>query len=84
MAQVTLNYWAGARAAAGTASETLVADSVREALESAAGRRAGSRYRQVLAASSLLLDGAAVHEADLDRPLVDAVQVEVLPPFAGG
>ena len=83
MARVTLNYFAGARAVAGTASETVVAASVREALELAAvGRTA--RYRDVLDASSLLLDGIVAHGPDLDRALDRPVQVEILPPFAGG
>ncbi len=84
VAQVRLNYWAGARAAAGTIGETLNAGSIREALATATQRHADPRYEQVLAASSLLLDGAAVHEADLDAPLQDPVEVDILPPFAGG
>jgi molybdopterin converting factor small subunit len=83
MPPVHLHYWAGAKAAAGTAEETLEAPSVRRALEIAAAARPGS-FSRVLSACSLLIDGVAAHEADLDRPLEAAVRVEVLPPFAGG
>jgi molybdopterin converting factor small subunit len=84
MALVTLNYWAGARAAAGTSAETVEAVSIGAALEVAAGRRSDPRFLRVVRASSLLVDGASVHGADLDEPLRGPVEVEVLPPFAGG
>jgi molybdopterin synthase sulfur carrier subunit len=80
---VHLHYWAGAKAAAGTAEETVEAATVRAALD-VAGHRRDERFRSVLSACSLLLDGVAAHEEDLDRPLTAAVRVEVLPPFAGG
>ena len=79
---VHLHYWAGAKAAAGTAEETVEAASVRGALDLVGAR--DERFRRVLGACSLLLDGVAAHEDDLDRPLAAAVRVEVLPPFAGG
>lgn len=83
MPRVHLHYWAGARAAAGTASEEVEAPTVREALALAsAGRDAA--FGRVVAACSLLVDGLAAHQADLDAPLRGPVQVEVLPPFAGG
>jgi molybdopterin converting factor small subunit len=84
MALVSLHYWAGARAAAGTSSETVEAGTVREALQLVRDRRADPRYTRVVAASSLLIEGRRAHEVDLDRPLDDAIRVEVLPPFAGG
>jgi len=83
MPSVHLHYWAGAKAAAGTAEETVEAASVRAALERACADRT-PRFRRVVAACSLLVDGVAAHEADLDRVLEGPVQVEVLPPFAGG
>lgn len=83
MPPVHLHYWAGAKAAAGTAEETLEASSVRAALELACAGR-DPRFRRVLSACSLLLDGVVAHEADLDRVLEAPVRVEVLPPFAGG
>ena len=83
MPSVHLHYWAGAKAAAGTAEETVEAPSVRSALDLAGAHR-DERFRRVLGACSLLLDGVAAHAEDLDQPLTKAVRVEVLPPFAGG
>jgi molybdopterin converting factor small subunit len=83
MPTVSLHYWAGARAAAGTAEEQWDAGTVREALERAAAGR-DARFGRVLGACTLLVDGLATHEGDLDRVLTAAVRVEVLPPFAGG
>ena len=80
---VHLHYWAGARAAAGTAEETVEAGSVRAALDLAGAGR-DERFQRVVRACSLLVDGVAAHAKDLDRPLTDPVRVEVLPPFAGG
>jgi len=34
--------------------------------------------------SSLLVDGVALHAADLDHRVDRRIEVEVLPPFAGG
>ncbi len=83
MPSVHLQYWAGARAAAGAEAEQVEAATVREALALvAAGRDA--HFARVLDACSLLLDGLAAHEADLDALLSGPVRVEVLPPFAGG
>ena len=83
MPSVHLHYWAGARTAAGTATEEVDAATVRGAKALAAAGR-DARFARVLAACSLLVDGVAVHDAQLDAPLTGAVRVEVLPPFAGG
>ena len=83
MPSVSLHYWAGARATAGTAEEQWEAGTVREALQQAAAAR-DPRFTRVLGACTLLVDGLAAHEADLDRVLTGPVRVEVLPPFAGG
>lgn len=83
MPDVHLRYWAGARAAAGTDTETFAARTVREALDQACQGR-GEHYARVLSACSLLVDGLSARGEDLDRPLPAAVEVEVLPPFAGG
>jgi molybdopterin synthase sulfur carrier subunit len=83
MPDVHLRYWAGAKAAAGTDAETYAADTVREALNRAREAR-GEHFARVLGACSLLVDGLSTRGDDLDRSLVDAVEVEVLPPFAGG
>lgn len=84
MTQVTLNFWAGARAAAGMTSETVEAVSVGEALDVVLTRHADDRFTRVIRASSLLVDGIAASEGTLRRPLEGATVVEVLPPFAGG
>lgn len=83
MPSVHLQYWAGARAAAGTSSEEVEAATVRQALE-VAGAARGAEFTRVVAACSLLVDGLAAHQDTLDAPLAGPVQVEVLPPFAGG
>jgi molybdopterin synthase sulfur carrier subunit len=83
MATMSLHYWAGARAAAGVAEERFEADTIAAALEAACQSR-GSAFRRVVSACSLLVDGLAVHAADLERPRSGAVRVELLPPFAGG
>jgi sulfur-carrier protein len=81
---VTVRYFAGAKGAAGTGSETVtlprgttVAD-----LVAAVAADHGEALTRVLAASSLLLDGLAVHERGDELP--DGAVVDVLPPFAGG
>jgi molybdopterin synthase sulfur carrier subunit len=86
MAIVTLRYWAAAKEAAGTAEETIRAETLADALAVAA-QRAGQdpRFRAVLARSSFLVDGAPVGVRAPDKVvLADASVVEVLPPFAGG
>lgn len=83
MPDVQLRYWAGAKAAAGTAAETFAARTVREALDQARNGR-GEHFARVMSACSLLVDGLSARGEDLDVALVDAVEVEVLPPFAGG
>ena len=84
MAPVHLHYWAGAKAAAGTAGETVEAESVRRALEIVCAAHPEPGFRRVIGACSLLIDGVAAHEPDLDRVLAGPVRVELLPPFAGG
>jgi sulfur-carrier protein len=84
MVSVSLHYWAGARAAAGVVEEQIEAQSVADALRLACLARSDPRFDRVINASSMLIDGRAVHRQDLDRQLTESVQVEVLPPFAGG
>ena len=79
MAKVNVRYWAGARAAAGTEEEPLVAGSTAEVVAALTER--GGELARVVALSSLLVDGRVVRES-LD--LTDGQVVEVLPPFAGG
>lgn len=84
MTTIILRYWAGARAAAGLSSETWEADSIAAALNCARRRRTDPRFDRVLSICSLLVDGQVVGPDDLDRTRTGSVQVEVLPPFAGG
>lgn len=84
MVRVLFHYWAGARAAAGMADETVQATSVAEAMAAVFARHADHRFECVVRASALLVDGLTAHETDLRRPLDGPVEVEVLPPFAGG
>jgi sulfur-carrier protein len=81
---VSLHYWAGASAAAGVAAEEIQARTVAEALRLASDKRSDPHFDRVIKASSMLLDGKAAHPPDLERPLDAPIQVEILPPFAGG
>ena len=78
---VTVRYWAGARAAAGRAEESVDARTVGELLAAIGVRPALAR---VLGASSLLVDGTAVRREDTAHLLPGGAVVDVLPPFAGG
>ncbi len=85
MQTVRIRYWAGAKAAAGVDTEEFEAVSVRAALANAsASRDTKQQFVRVLGLSSILIDGVAASDPQLDQPLAADVQVEVLPPFAGG
>jgi sulfur-carrier protein len=84
MVTVSLHYWAGAKAAAGVELETVEASTVAEALAIAERRRNDSRFRRILNASSILVENRVVRGGELSQVLTDPVEVEVLPPFAGG
>ena len=81
--QVTVRYFAAARAAAGAESETVVlrpGTTVAELVERLAVH--GTRLAAVLSRCSYLCDGIAVRdEATALRP---GGTIDVLPPFAGG
>ena len=79
MAQVSVRYWAGARAAAGRDEEPLEAASTGDVVAALSAR--GGELARVVALSSLLVDGHVVRGG---VPLADGQVVEVLPPFAGG
>jgi molybdopterin converting factor small subunit len=79
VAEVSVRYWAGARAAAGVDEEPLVADSTADVVDALSAR--GGELARVVAVSSLLVDGQVVRDR---LPLADGQVVEVLPPFAGG
>jgi len=78
-AEVTIRYWASARAAAGCDFECFPGHNVGDVLEAAAAAHAGLGV--VLDVSTILLDGCAVTASEL---LSAGNTLEVLPPFAGG
>ncbi|WP_433283974.1 MoaD/ThiS family protein [Micromonospora sp. CA-244673] len=80
--QLTVRYFAGARAAAGRAEETVAAGRSLDALLNELTERHGERLAMVLKAASFLVDGVACH--DRQAPLPAGATVDVLPPFAGG
>ncbi|HEV2777836.1 MAG TPA: MoaD/ThiS family protein [Actinophytocola sp.] len=81
---IQVRYFAGARAAAGVAAETIAVpagSTVQDVLDLLSTRH-GARLARVLTAASFLVDGIAVR--DKSAPLRDGVELDVLPPFAGG
>lgn len=81
--QVTVRYFAAARAAAGVEAETLVVrpgTTVGELVERLAVR--GSGLATVLGRCSYLCDGIAVR--DETTALRSGGTIDVLPPFSGG
>lgn len=85
---VTVRYWAGARAAAGTAEdafavtgEIALADLLAQVLE----RHPGDRMARTVAVCSVLVGDRPVRTQDPATVLVaPGSVVELLPPFAGG
>jgi molybdopterin converting factor small subunit len=81
--QVTVRYFAAARAAAGTESESVIlrpGTTVADLLERLAVP--GTRLATVLGRCSYLCDGIAVR--DETKALRSGDTIDVLPPFAGG
>lgn len=78
---VTVRYFAGARAAAGVAEEPATARTLGE-LRAQLAAVHGERLERVLTACSFLVNGVAAREESL--PLPAGGTVDVLPPFAGG
>jgi molybdopterin converting factor small subunit len=81
--QVTVRYFAAARAAAGSDDETLYIEpgaTVSDLVDIIGDRNA--RLATVLARCSYLCDGVAVRNAAMS--LQSGQTVDVLPPFAGG
>ena len=85
---VTVRYWAGARAAAGTAEDVLeatgeltLADVVARVLE----RHPGEQMARTVGVCSVLLGDQPVRTQDPAAVVVRPGDVvELLPPFAGG
>ena len=85
MTKCTIRYWASAKEAAGTAEETVEADTLAAALEAARQLHPEDRFQRVLGASSLLVDEHPVGKrAHGEVTVTDGTVIEVLPPFAGG
>ncbi len=87
--QVTLRYWASARAAAGTDSDAIeVAGpvSLAELVEWARAAHAdSSRFSDVLSCCSVMVGDRPVTTGDPAAVIVaPGATVEFLPPFAGG
>lgn len=80
MAQVTIRYWAAARAAAGVAEEPVDGATLSDVLAKAEAAH-GPALSRVLGVASFLVDGV---RTDRSAALADGATVEVLPPFAGG
>ncbi len=78
-AAVTVRYWAGARAAAGTEQDVVNGSTVGDAV--AAVTVLHPAIEAIAAVSTLLLDGRAVTR---ETVVADGAVLEVLPPFAGG
>ncbi len=80
---VTVRYFAGARAAAGTGEEAVSLPdgaTVRTLAEHLTSRH-GPELARVLAAASFLVDEVT---RPPEHPLAGAAAVDVLPPFSGG
>ncbi len=81
--QVTVRYFAAARAAAGAESEAVTlrpGATLAELVETLADR--GTRLATVLRRCSYLCDGIAVRDEGITLRSGDTI--DVLPPFAGG
>ncbi|WFF02100.1 MoaD/ThiS family protein [Micromonospora sp. WMMD964] len=80
--QLTVRYFAGARAAAGRPEEVVTAGRSLDDLSAELTRRHGERLAAVLRVASFLVDGVTCH--DRQAPLPAGATIDVLPPFAGG
>ena len=80
---ITIRYFAGARAAAGVETEDLALEpgTTVAGLTQVLAERHGAALARVLAVASLLVDEVV---AGSSAPLPDGARVDVLPPFAGG
>ena len=79
MPEVTIRYFAAARAAAGESTATADAASIRELIATVSTDR--PELARVLNICTFLLDG---ERADPATPLHPGAQIDALPPFAGG
>ncbi|MFE9915830.1 MoaD/ThiS family protein [Micromonospora sp. NPDC005553] len=79
---LTVRYFAGARAAAGRAEETIPSGRSLDDLTAELTQRHGDRLAGVLRVASFLVNGVSCH--DRQTPLPAGATIDVLPPFAGG
>lgn len=88
MAHITVRYWASAKAAAGTAEDSVEVDgpiALSDLLDRVTALHPGTRLPEVLKVCSTLLGDRPVGTADPDTVLVGPGEsVEFLPPYAGG
>lgn len=88
MSAISVRYWAGAKAAAGTAGDVLeveAAITLAEVVARVLALHEGGRLRDVLAVCSTLVGDRPVASADPALVRVEPGEtVEFLPPFAGG
>lgn len=83
---VTVRYWAAARAAAGVESETVVASTLADVLTEITRRhRDRDRFSDVIATCSILHGEIPVGSREpADVVMRAGDSIEFLPPFAGG
>ena len=86
--QVTMRYWASARAAAGTDSDALDVHGpvpLADLVQRVRAAHASSRFSDVLACCSVMVGDRPVTTEDPSAVMVEpGSTVEFLPPFAGG
>ncbi|HOB05557.1 MAG TPA: MoaD/ThiS family protein [Propionibacteriaceae bacterium] len=83
MAVVSIRYWASLRAAAGVERDVLEASSAQAVLDAVRELHPDPEFTRVLGLCAIMLDGRRIEPTD-DRPLEGYVELEALPPFAGG
>ena len=85
---VTVRYWAGARAAAGTPEDSYDVDApvaLSDLLARVLERHPGDRMARTVGVCSVLVGDQPVRSRDPETVLVAPGEVvELLPPFAGG
>ena len=85
---VTVRYWAGAKAAAGTAEDSFPVDgelTLADVVDMVLQRHPDDRMARTVAVCSVLLGDQPVRSQDpASVVVVPGTVVELLPPFAGG
>lgn len=83
--QISVRYWAAARAAAGVESEIVEASTLADVLTVVGERHPTPRFADVIAMCAVLVGAQPVGSRDPSTVrLVEGDTVEFLPPFAGG